>query len=197
MTEDVPMSRVMVVAGAVVLLSGCGGSNGEGSTVASPSAAVTESAASAPADPELVGEWQRTTKCTELVAALERKGLEASVPEAVAGNGFVPDVRDLGQVDPKSPCNGAVPRVHAHFFTADGRFGSRDWNGDDVDDGTYRADGEKLVISKEFPAVTFRYRITGDTLTLEPQVDFRGCSTFRCVWSVSVAYPGESWTRVE
>jgi hypothetical protein len=35
---------------------------------------------------------------------------------------------------PRAP---TVARTHSHSFTAGGRFGSRDWNGNQVDDGTY------------------------------------------------------------
>jgi hypothetical protein len=57
-----------------------------------------------------------------------------------------------------------------------------------VDDGTF-------VVSKEFPDVTFHYRIDGDTITFEPEIP-DGCSTFRCLWSVAVASPGKTWRRV-
>lgn len=191
------MRTAAVALASVLFLAGCGGSDEAASTAELTRAAETATAPSAAVDPELVGEWQRETTCAELAAALEAKGLDAGVSEAVAGNGFVPGVEDPSQVDPKEPCKNAVARKHSHFFTADGRFGSRDWNGEDVDDGTYRADGTTLVISKEFPDVTFRYRIDGDTVTFEPQVDYESCSDFRCIWSVSVAYPGKEWTRVE
>jgi hypothetical protein len=54
-----------------------------------------------------------------------------------------------------------------------GAFGSRDWNGEDVHDGTYGVNGETLVISKEFPDVGFRYRIEGDTITFDPVIPER------------------------
>jgi hypothetical protein len=135
----------------------------------------------------------------ELVQALRSAGADELVDEFVAGNGFVPTigVDDPEQVDLEQPCKGAVPRVHSHFFTEAGEFGSRDWNGEDVDDGRYRVTGDKLVISKEFPDVTFQYRIEGDTLTLEPLNIPAGCTTFRCGWSIAVAYPGKKWKRVQ
>jgi hypothetical protein len=68
-------------------------------------------------------------------------------------------------------CAGAVPRTHAHFFTEDGLFGSLDWNGDQVDDGTYELVGDDtFVVSKEFPDVTFHYVIDGDTIAFEPVI---------------------------
>jgi hypothetical protein len=82
-----------------------------------------------------------------------------------------------------------------HFFTKDRRFGSLDWRGDPVDDGTYRlVNNRTLVIFNEFPKVTFHYRIRGKTITFAPVIP-KGCSTFRCAWAISMAYPGESWQR--
>jgi hypothetical protein len=148
------------------------------------------------ADP-LVGTWERETRCQEVVSVLTQAGLEEWVLEAVAGNGFVPGLRSPDQIaDPAHPCEGAVPREHSHFFTDDGRFGSLDWNGEPVDDGTYEVvDGNTFVISKEFPDVTFDYAIDDDTITFEPEIP--GCSPdcFEAAWSVSVAYPGEEWHR--
>ena len=137
------------------------------------------------------------TTCAELVQALRDAGMEEFVREFVAGNGFVPGVRSADQLaDAEDPCDGAVPRMHSHFFTEDGAFGSRDWNGEVVDDGRYRVEGNKLVISKEFPDVTFRYRIDGDTVSFDPEIP-DSCATFRCAWSVSMAYPGKPWERME
>jgi hypothetical protein len=99
--------------------------------------------------------------------------------------------------DPAHPCEGAVPRTHAHFFTDDGLFGSLDWNGDQVDDGTYELVGEDtFVVSKEFPDVTFHYAIEGDSITFEPVIPQCAPSCFEAAWSVAVAYPGETWVRV-
>ena len=120
------------------------------------------------------------------------------VDEFVAGNGFIPDigVDEPELIDLEQPCKRAVPRVHSHFFTEDGQFGSRDWNGEEVDEGRYRVSGDELVISKEFPDVTFRVRIDGDTITFDPLNIPARCTTFRCGWSVAVAYPGKPWERV-
>jgi hypothetical protein len=188
---------VAIVAAAALslLVAGCGGDSGGEAT----SVPATTTAAVNSAPEEIVGEWARETTCAELVQALRDAGMDDVVDEFVAGNGFIPGigVDDPEQVDPDNPCKGAVPRVHSHFFTEDGEFGSRDWNGDDVDDGRYRVTGDKLVISKEFPDVTFRYRIAGDTITFDPLNIPSGCTDFRCGWSIAVAYPGKEWSRVE
>jgi hypothetical protein len=186
------------MAVCAVLLTGCGGGEGNDTerTGATTSLRATSTEVAA-VEPLLVGEWQRATTCAELVRALKQAGLEKFAPEAVAGNGFVPGVTTADQLaDPARPCDGAVPRRHSHFFTDDGEFGSLDWNGEPVDDGTYEIiDDRTFIISKEFPDVTFHYRIDGDTITFEPVIP-DDCSTFRCMWSVSVAYPGKSWKRV-
>lgn len=147
--------------------------------------------------PPLVGTWQRVTTCTELVTALRKAGLQKFVLEFVAGNGFIPGVTKPEQIaHPARPCVGAVPRKHSHFFTKGRAFGSRDWTGQPVDDGTYRLIGRStVVIAKEFPKVTFHYRIGGRTITFTPVLP-AGCKTFRCAWAISMAYPGKSWTRV-
>jgi len=157
---------------------------------ASPSAENAQSA--------LVGTWRRTTTCAELVSALTAARVaRPMVVEFVAGNGFLPGVTSPDQIaDPSSPCAGAVPRVHSHFFTKDGAFGSLDWHGQSVDDGTYRITRPgTVVIFKEFPKVTFTYRIIRKNIRFTPLVP-QGCSSFRCAWAVSVAYPGKHWQRV-
>ena len=105
------------------------------STTPSSQAETTSAAAVNP----LVGTWSRVTTCSQLAAALDKAGLEDAVLDSISGNGFVPGVTQSGQfADPVHPCAGALPRRHSHFFTAGGRFGSLDWNGNAVDDGTYR-----------------------------------------------------------
>ena len=114
------------------------------------------------------------------------------------GNGFVPGVRTADQIDdPAHPCAGAVPRRHSHFFTDDGLFGSLDWNGEQVDDGTYQVvDEDTFVVSKEFPDVTFNFSVRGDTITFDPVIPDCSPGCFEAAWSVTVAHPGEEWHRV-
>ena len=163
-----------------------------GTTVAQPVSTSTT------ATPALVGEWARETTCDELVSALTQAGLEQWVMEGVAGNGFVPGVTSPDQIaDAANPCDGAVPRRHSHFFTDDGEFGSLDWNGEQVDDGTYELiDENTFVIPKEFPNVTFDFTIEGDTIMFEPRIPDCSPDCFEAPWSVSVAYPGKTWERV-
>jgi hypothetical protein len=129
------------------------------------------------------------------------RGSRESTRGDVAPGHHVPGVRSGteagGQIaDPAHPCQGAVPREHSHFFTADGEFGSLDWNGEQVDDDTYVIiDDRTFVIGNS----TFHYQVRGDTIMFEPVIP-DDCSTKKCrdaaSWSVAVAYPGEEWARV-
>lgn len=192
------MRRAAIALAAVALMTwtGCGGNDEPESQPQAGAESVPASSGEQGA--AIVGEWERETTCEELVQALRDAGMDELIDEFVAGNAFIPGigVEDPERIDLDQPCKGAVPRVHSHFFTEDGEFGSRDWNGEDVDDGRYRVTGDKLVISKEFPAVTFRIRIRDDTITFDPLNIPTGCTTFRCGWSIAVAYPGKTWRRV-
>jgi hypothetical protein len=175
-----------------------------GLVVASSSSVASTTRAQKPAtatraasQPAIVGTWRRLTTCAELASALTKAGMKKLVLEMVAGNGFIPGVTAPGQIaDPTNPCKGAVPRRHSHFFTKNREFGSLDWRGRQVDDGTYRlVRGQTIVIYKEFPKVTFHFRIRGKTITFAPVIP-KGCTSFRCAWAISVAYPGKTWQRV-
>ena len=196
-------TRVVIALTAALVAAACSNPRESVTPAVSPSSALQgasqPSANPAAADPGIVGTWERETTCEELVSELTDAGLEQWVLEGVAGNGFVPGVRIPEQIaDASNPCDGAVPRTHSHFFTDDGQFGSLDWNGDPVDDGTYEVvDTDTLVVSKEFPDVTFDFSIDFDTLSLEPVIPDCSPDCFEAAWSVSVAYPGETWQRVD
>jgi hypothetical protein len=189
------MWRVALGLIALVMMSGCG-SNGEptATTPETPARPTTQT----PSSP-LVGEWQRVNKCEELVQALTQAGLETQIPEMVAGSELVPGVvNDPNQLADKSqPCKGAVPRKHSHFFTESGAFGSRNHEGQQVDEAPYRIIDDKTVVIGD-PGVTFHYQITNsDTLMLDPVIPDcapQGC--FEAGWSVSVALPGLPWERI-
>jgi hypothetical protein len=99
--------------------------------LALPAGAATETARSSP----LVGRWERVTTCKELVSALTKAGLRKTAPAILSGNGFVPGTPQQLAVK-TNICKGAVARRHSHFFTATGQFGSVDYNGQQVDDGS-------------------------------------------------------------
>jgi hypothetical protein len=143
----------------------------------------------------IVGTWRRVTTCEQRVKALNDAGLGKFAAESVAGDGFIPGVTDADQLkDPRHPCRGAKPFEHSHFFTDEGQFGSLDDTGQQVDDGTYRLVGKDSVVVGK---VTFHYKVTGDTLTLDPVLPKcakDGC--FDAQWAVNVSYNGLPWKRV-
>ena len=191
----------LLVAVAAILFAACGSASPSvrrrPSLRADPSGAPATAAAASTAPADLVGEWERETRCEEIVAALQAAGLEKWNVEVAAG--FVPGAEGPEAVeDPAEPCRDAVPLRHSHFFTADGQFGSRDQDGNQVDDGTYRiVDEGTFVVSKEFPDITFHYSIDGDSITFEPAIPECSPDCFEAAWSVSVAFPGHEWRRVE
>jgi hypothetical protein len=189
--------RLILAASLAVLAAGCGGADDKSGTASATSVATTNTAAAVVAP--LVGEWRRTNTCEEVLEILKKAGFKQEVAlENIAGNGFLPGVSSPDQIaDPKHPCKGAIPQVHSHFFTADGQFGSKDQQGDQVDDGTYKIiDDRTFVVSKEFPDVTFHYRIAGDTIRFDPVAPSCAPGCFEAVWSVMVAFPGKTWNRV-
>jgi hypothetical protein len=203
-----PVARRSSVAAVGLLLllvaASCGGSDNARGRAAE---TAVEPTTSTPAETmPLVGEWERVTTCAELARAYRQAGFDREARWAGAGNDFIPGVTSVDQLtDPEDhPCEGAVPRKHSHFFTADGRFGSRDWRGTQVDDGTYEIIDDSTFAMPYFErkpiVVEFRYRIDGDTLRLDPELP-SDCSTRRCrevaAWAVSVAYAGEQWERVD
>lgn len=115
-------------------------------------------------------------------------------PEWLVGGGYFQRRRDI---DDARPCHGASEVEHSHFFTADGRFGSYDENGEEVDHGHYTiVDATTLKFpthAKELGgAVTVRYRVQGDTLAFEvvaPDPCTGGCR-MATAWALSAFYPG-------
>lgn len=179
---------------AVLTLAACG-SNKDNPSVA-PSTASTSASPSATTAPAstLVGEWQRLQKCSELESAMNKAGLHDALLKFVAEDGWIPGVTKASQIkDPAHPCVGSVDRKHSHFFTPDGKFGSRDANGQQVDDATYELVGDAFVIG----GVTFHYAITDhDTLSIRPDTPKCAPSCFEAGWSIAVAYPGYTWHRI-
>jgi hypothetical protein len=85
---------------------------------------------------------------------------------------------------------------HSHFFTAGGAFGSKAYDGRQVDDGTYDVRGSTLVIN----GASFAFEINGNVLTLQPEpIDVRDCTTKECrfqgAWVLMVSMPGTEWFR--
>ena len=180
-----------------LIIAGCGS---DGPTEPGSTSSNSSPGGSASPVAELIGTWERVTTCAEVVTIFEEAGLDKWIAETVVGNSFVPSVRKVSQLDdPSDPCRGSVTREHSHFFTESGEFGSLDWMGEQVDDGTFEiTDDNTLVVSKEFPEpVTFNYEISGDSIMFEPVVPECAPDCFEAAWSVIVAYPGKAWHRVD
>jgi hypothetical protein len=193
------LGPLILISSLTLLAAACGGADGKSGTASATSAAPTTTGAAAAVASPLVGEWRRTQTCEEVLGILTKAGFNKQVVlENIAGNGFLPGVSSPDQIaDPEHPCQGAVPQAHSHFFTADGQFGSKDQQGDQVDDGTYKlVDDRTFVVSKEFPDVTFHYQVTGDTIRFDPVMPSCAPGCFEAMWSVMVAFPGETWERV-
>jgi hypothetical protein len=192
----------LLLAG-VSLATGCSSQdNTEPTSQASPTA--TRSTETPVID--LVGRWERVVTCPELTSELGKAGLGPLAPYAWLGQTSSTGQSSFAPGSPKPtrarPCVGALPREHSHFFDATGQFGSLDWLGGQVDDGTYVPTGDSTL---EIGQVTFRYRVVDhDTLLLTPMVTkamvrqalARPKEYSDAGWAVSVAYAGHPWKRV-
>lgn len=195
------MVRKLAVAGAL-LAAACSSTATHHAPPRSTEGAPVSPAGSTsrPDQPALVGVWQRTQKCAELAGLLDAAGMKQAIPDMVAGDGWVPGVDKVSELaDTSHPCAGAVARRHSHFFTVDGKFGSLDAAGQQVDDGQYRiVDDHTFAIGTEAGReVRFHYRVVdGDTISFTPVIPRCRPSCFDAIWSVSVAYQGYTWHRV-
>jgi hypothetical protein len=156
-------------AGSTTLPSNTGSTAAQASPSVQPSSASSASASPAASPNAIVGEWVRTASCDDALAAFVQAGLADQVPAWVIGN----FVGEGASAAPGKECANARPAVpHSHFFTADGRFGSRDENGQDVDEGGYKiVDADTLSFAshaQEFGYsgdILVDYSIKGDEVT--------------------------------
>lgn len=150
----------------------------------------------------VVGRWQTVRTCQGLVAALQAAGLRPLAPGLVGD--YFPNQTPQQLAKKKNLCQGAKPQVHAHFFTSDGKFGSLDQKGKQVDDGRYQVSGSTLTIGNSDVSGSFRYRIQGKTLMLKPllspalkQAALADPLNFHAAgWMVAVAINGQPWNRI-
>jgi hypothetical protein len=151
----------------------------------------------------LVGRWERVNECPHLVKALDDADLNAIAPSVVGD--YFPGISAKKSAKKADPCAGAEPFVHSHFFTDSGAFGSLTEDLQQVDDGTYAIIDDTTFRIGTDPGVEFHYEIDGDTLSLSPVItkamvakalahplEFSDAG-----WSVAVAYPGQTWKRVD
>lgn len=93
------------------------------------------------------------------------------------------------------------PSAHSHTFWGSGIFNSYNENGEQVDKGTYTTKGNLVTISNpDVGQWTFAYHVSGDMLTLDVAIP-NDCTSEACReglnWAFSVAFPGQTWTRVK
>jgi hypothetical protein len=189
-----------VVAALGIVLAACQGSppatNPSDSTGPSVGARTTNGPSASPTLPPspIVGEWVATEQCQRIADMLAEAGFDEFIAEQIYE--FVPGADSPEDVDLADPCPHAVPLQHSHFFTAAGRFGSRDYAGRQVDDGTFEVRGSTLVIN----AAAFTFEINADMLRMQPEpIDVSGCTTRECrfqgAWVLMVSMPGTEWVR--
>jgi hypothetical protein len=187
----------------VSLCTGCGSED-----TASPTADKSPAATGSTGTPvsRLVGRWERVLTCQELTSQLQKAGLGPLRQYAWSGQTSSTGQSSFAPGSPKPtrahPCTGALPREHSHFFNEYGAFGSLDWLGGQVDDGSYDLTGDDTL---QIGEVSFHYRVVDDdTLFLSPVLtkamlrqalahpeEFSDAG-----WAVSVAYAGRPWKRV-
>jgi len=200
---------IAAVAVIAVIAAACSGSAASSPPSSAPSIAVSKPSAAPSAAPistgsapagsnaAIVGEWVGVHDCEHIVAMLKAAKQDEFVLSELAGSGLLPGVDTPSQIkDPAHPCVGAVQQRHSHFFTKDGQFGSKDFHASQVDDGTWKIEGDKLVINDQ----PFGFAISGDQLTLTPpKIDTSKCTDKACrfmaAWVLMVAMPGQTWTR--
>lgn len=187
------LSRTLAaVALVAIACSGCGAGGSSPSVVAgTPSPPTSPSAAPSLIDSPLVGEWVGVYDCEAIAEALTAAGQGEVAAEIITGSGLVPGATSADDLaDPSNPCQDVIAVEHGHFFTADGRFGSRDADGNQVDDGTYEiVDDDTVLIN----GTEFGYEVAGDELTLESIPE--GCVDDECIYSVMVAMAGQPLQR--
>jgi hypothetical protein len=158
----------------------------------SPSAAAASTA-------PVVGRWQQSHTCDQLVSALNALGLGEIAP-GVVGDYFPNQTPEELAAKPDL-CSGATPELHSHFFTASGLFGSLDQFQNQVDDGTYViVDSNTFMIGD----ATWDYSVQNNHLSLTPIItDKQRREALRhpfdfttAGYEVAVAYPGTQWAGV-
>ena len=203
------MRRRLVGVVVSVVVAACGGpatspatlsqAPETGSTKPTPSAATVAPSAASPTgltESALVGTWDGMHECERIADMFTNAAMTDQILPNVVDNGLLPGLDDPAQVaDPANPCAGAVPVKHAHFFHADGTFGSLDSRGQQVDDGHWSiVDPETFEIGD----AQFHYRIDGDELLMEP-VKVGTCppggAWCEAAWELMVAMPGMTWHR--
>jgi hypothetical protein len=194
-------SRAVIVLVIGGLIAGCGSDDSGTAQSSGPTPGATASPRPGP----IVGRWEVSRTCAGMVKALDAAGLRKLAP-AVVGDYF-PDQSPQQLARKPDVCAGAEPQQHSHFFTKDGQFGSVDQHDEQVDDAPYSVvDDHTLRLHTDlFGDETYRYKIVGNDLTLEPVIPRRSkrealanpLEFGRAGHTAAVAYAGHTWKRVD
>jgi len=203
------MLRIVASLGVGLALAGCAGATGSSaaaaaSTAAASPSAVTSAEGSIPAS-ALVGTWTRTQSCNQMLEAFEEAGMAEFHAEWIVGN-WVGDPAEV-EWDPANICaNARGAETHSHFFTAEGKFGSLDAQGDIADGGDYAVVDEDTVSfpshSTEFGYdgdIIVHYIVSGDSADFQVQIPSEcddACLDAHA-WALSAFFQANRWTRTE
>ena len=185
----------LVVAG---LAAGCGSDESESAKAPSAKPEATGS----PRGATIVGRWEVRRTCQGMVEALDQAGLREIAPSVVGD--YFPGKKPQQLARKAEVCQGAKPQQHSHFFTEDGQFGSLDQHAEQVDDAPYRVVDDRTLRLGPNGEQTYRYRVAGDELTLEPLIPSRSkrealanpLAFSPAGHMAAVAYTGHPWKRV-
>jgi hypothetical protein len=195
-------ARAATLAVFSLIVIACASATPGGTPTASRSSAPTPSSQNptlrptATPPPALVGTWVGFHTCQRIVDIMGAAGMPEQGLLNVAESGTIPGVSTVDQIpDPSNPCVDTVEVEHSHFFTAGGLFGSRDSNGQQVDDGRWRLVDADTV---EINGTPFEFEVDGDELRMQPvAVGTCPAPDEWCpeAWKLMVAMPGMAWTR--
>jgi hypothetical protein len=168
-----------------------------------PASASALGPSEAPA-PDLVGTWTRTQSCEEQLADFRAKGLADAEGFQWVSSNWAP-----GAPSPTGSdyCAGATgPTTHSHFFTFEGGFGSRDQNGQQVDDGDYEVAAPGVVRfpshAREFGysgTIEVQFVVAGNEARFDVAVPTNCIRDPHCTdaygWALSAFFAGPPWMR--
>ena len=205
-------TRLSILATLAIVVAGCGQPAASNAPTGAPVTAVptvaptptpvpalATASAQAIASP-IVGNWVRDNKCEDQLAELLAAGFADMVAWWVVGNWW----GENAVKPPGEECKSTIPEEHSHFFTADGRFGSRDKDKFQVDGGDFvLVDPDTLAFpshSAEFgypDDILVDFAVTGDTATFTVLVPAtcEGPCRMAHGWAISAFFGPEPWTR--
>jgi hypothetical protein len=198
--KDVVTAKAVIALVVGGLIAGCGSDDSETAR----STTRTPEATSTPRPASIVGRWELSRTCKGMVESLDQAGLHALAPSIVGD--YFPDETPKQLARKADVCEGAKPQQHSHFFTDDGQFGSLDQHEQQVDDAPYSVvDDHTLRLGLEFGDETYRYKIVGNELLLEPVISPRSkrealanpLKFSPALHMAAVAYSGHTWKRVD